>query len=232
MMSQLVGCELKIAEDSYCIHAPSYDAALEMVKCDRSVRVLGADALALGKKETRIFWDGCQEGNEFVVPALFARDNRAMQQDPLSEGLERAMQILEDSGFPNIAQPIIRSATDFDWTAVMSGENPTYISQMKTQANLFVSAAAVAAQSDKPPSDLLSDTAHSLNYEDELLFRCKTVIADGSINQYQYEGLRWFNDDGTWIRRRMNFVSNVWNIEYLNRPCWMEEVLFAEQIGG
>lgn len=210
---KLQGCQLGISDESFCIHAPSFEVAKELK--DNSLQWLALQALALGVRDTKVYFSDGEK--PYQIPARFAVEQ-------VSSNFVKPVK--------PIATPIIKSAVDFDWNAVMQGENPTYISQMKTQANLFVSAAAIAAQSDKPPSDLLSDTAHSLNYEDELLYRCRTVVADGAINQYSYEGLRWFNEDGMWIRKRMNFVSNVWSIEYLNRPCWMEEVLYAEPVGG
>lgn len=228
-MRHLTDCELTLSEESYCIYAPSYESAVLMVNESKSIQALAASAVALGKLETKVFYPGCNEKEAFLVPASFAR---CQTQEPSKEVIESARILDTSLQRPSTSEPIIKSAIDFDWNAVMSGENPTYISQMKTQANLFVSPAAVAAQSDKPPSDLLSDTAHSLNYEHELLYRCRTVVADGNIHQYEYEGLRWFNEDGIWTRKRMNFVSNVWNIEYLNRHCWMEEVLSAVPVGA
>lgn len=124
---------------------------------------------------------------------------------------------------------IIRSATDLDWNAIINGENPVYISQMEDQHNLFINTAAVSAQSGKPPKEFLAATAHALNSEEELQNRCKFLLRDGSMTEYDYRALRWYRDpeSGIWVRKHMDFISNFWKIDYLGQPCWMVEVLEA-----
>ena len=88
------------------------------------------------------------------------------------------------------------------------------------------------AQSEKPPAEFLCATAHSLNFEDELLNRCQHLKRDGYLLEYNYEALRWFRDPdtGLFVRRRMQFVSNFHRVTYLGQDCWMGEVLRADPI--
>lgn len=123
---------------------------------------------------------------------------------------------------------IIQAATDLDWSEIVGGSNPVYVSQLQDQHNLFLNQAAVSAQSGKPPAEFLSATAHALNFEEELITRCGHLIRDEHLREYNYRALRWFRDEsGIWIRRHMAFVSNFWKISYLGQPCWLGEVLEA-----
>ena len=223
MNPSVVGC---LTEQSYVIEVNSKDEASQMIQCPKTIQWLAEQAAALGLMDTKIYYPQCPK--PFLVPASFAR-GWSQSVEPLNQELAAVVQKLGISAeVPTMAKPVINSAIDFDWNAVMAGENPTYISEHKNQSNLFVSASAVAALSNKPPSELLSDTAHTLNDPDELIYRCKTVIADGAIHAYSYDGWRWYVDEmGDWDRKRMHFVSNVWNISYLSRSCWLEEILSA-----
>ena len=225
MNPSVVGC---LTDQSYVIEVDSKDEASQMIQCPKTIQWLAEQAAALGLMDTKIYYPKCPK--PFLVPASFAR-GWSQSVEPLNQELAAVVQKFGISAeVPTMAKPVINSAIDFDWNAVMAGENPTYISQMKTQANLYVNAAVVSAQSNKPPSDLLNDTAHTLNDPDELIARCQYVINDGVIHAYSYEGWRWYNENDEWVRHRINLVSNVWNIQYLSRPCWMEEVLFAERV--
>lgn len=128
--------------------------------------------------------------------------------------------------------PIITSASDLDWNAIFSGQNPIYINDLRTQRNLYLNDAAVLAQSRKPAAELLSDNAHSLNFDDELIRRCDRISQDGSLREYEYEALRWFHDSemDRFIRKRMRLISNFWRVTYLQTSCWCGEVLQAEEV--
>lgn len=128
--------------------------------------------------------------------------------------------------------PIVLSRFDFDWNAIHSGDHPIYITQLHDQHNLYLNRAAVIAQSDKPPAEFLSATAHSLNFEDELLTRCQYLQQAGHLLEYTYEALRWFRDPdtGLLVRRRMQFVSNFYRVMYLGQDCWLGEVLQANPL--
>ncbi|MGI0488871.1 hypothetical protein ACN4EK_25955 [Pantanalinema rosaneae CENA516] len=130
-----------------------------------------------------------------------------------------------------LAAPIIQSRFEIEWNAIHLSSNPTYITQLSDQHNLYLNQAAVLAQSGKPPAEFLSSTAHTLNYEDELVTRCGHIKTDGFLTEYSYEAMRWFQDEsGLWVRRRMRFVSNFWRVEYLGQDCWLGEVLQAEAL--
>lgn len=128
--------------------------------------------------------------------------------------------------------PVISSAIDLDWNAIFSGQNPIYINDLKTQRNLYLNDAAVLAQSRKPAAELLSDNAHSLNFDDELMKRCDRISQDGSLREYEYEALRWFHNPemGRFVRKRMRLISNFWRVQYLHSSCWCGEVLQAEEV--
>lgn len=139
----------------------------------------------------------------------------------------------EPSSRPRLLRGVIQSAVDLDWTAIHGGNNPIYINELKTQRNLYLNEAAVAAQSGKPPAEFLSATAHVLNFEEELTDRCRHLMRDRRLQTYSYLALRWFQDEetGIWIRRQMSFVSNFWRVSYLGCDCWMGEVLQALPVG-
>lgn len=129
---------------------------------------------------------------------------------------------------------VIDEQDELNWAAIQASNRPVYITQFADQQNLFLNFTAVMAQSNKPPGDFLRSTAHTLNFEDELLQRCRYLKTDHRLIEYEYQALRWFQDPdtGLWIRRRMQFVSNFYRIFYLGRECWLGEVLVANAIGG
>jgi hypothetical protein len=48
------------------------------------------------------------------------------------------------------------------------------------------------------------------------------LISDGSLTDYEYEAMRWHQDEnGLWIRRRMRFCSQFHLVEYLGERCWL-----------
>lgn len=128
--------------------------------------------------------------------------------------------------------PTVRSGFEFDWNAIHNSTRPTYITQLQDQHNLYLNQAAVMAQSEKPPAEFLSATAHSLNFEDELLARCQHLKRDARLLEYSYEALRWFRDSdtGLFVRRRMQFVSNFHRVTYLGQDCWLGQVLRADPL--
>jgi hypothetical protein len=212
--------------DSLCIRADSRKTSVNLIK--GFVQQLAKRAMDAQAKDVLIFFPDCPR--PWQIPAdmaLETDDGRPLITDKtfaakLNQAIDSQQ---EDSKMP---RGIITKA-EFDWNALASGINPVYISTMKEQDNLYVNAAVIQAQSGKPAKSLLNDTAHSLNSDEELQNRCSYVARGENLIEYQYEALRWFKDSQTqiWIRRGMTFTSNIWGIEYLGEPCWIEEVLDA-----
>jgi hypothetical protein len=144
------------------------------------------------------------------------------------EGCEKPLEIAP----PNNPAPILMTKTELDLTAFYRGDSPTYINQLSDQTNLWCNLAALSAQGKKPSEFLIIQNAFSLNYEHELQRRMDLLISDGSLSDYEYEAMRWHQDEnGLWIRKRMRFCSQFHLVEYLGERCWLGIVGSAEPTG-
>lgn len=209
------GWLVKLTTSGLCLLAPSQESAeafLELSICDliQSAKQLSTPIA--------IAWRGCK------VPLRVSP--RMMLGGVEPESVKR---MWIDGISRKQPAPVVRSRVELDWTAIQQGSNPVYISQMRDQHNLYLNAAAVSAQSEKPPAEFLSATAHTLNFEDELLERCEHLGQNGQLIEYTYQALRWFRDPDSqlMIRRRMQFVSSFYRVHYLGQDCWLGEVLSA-----
>jgi PAS domain-containing protein len=221
----LQGCELRFHGDSICIYAPDEAIACEL---SDSLYWLASWAKTLNKRDARVFYPGCRK--PYQIPARWAIAEASTSSEEIDRPSPNLLSLTPQPKEQRL-RGIIQSVAELDWNAVFNGGNPIYITQLHDQRNLFLNQAAVNAQSGKPPAEFLAGTAHTLNFEDELVNRCEHLIVDGSLSLYEYEAMRWFLDDrGLWVRRKMQFVSNFWKVDYLGQPCWMGEVLQAEAI--
>ena len=163
-------------------------------------------------------------------------------------GLNRPLEVVWRAGQPGIrltpqmvqrsivseetvktSQGSVQARFDIDLNTLYQGANPVYINDLQTQTNLWCNTAALQAQGKKPQEFLIVQSAFALNYEDELDNRCRQLRNDGRLVEYAYQALRWFQETDTsiWRRRKMQFVSNFWKVEYLSEQCWLGEVLQA-----
>lgn len=155
------------------------------------------------KATIELFWDGCECPLEINPPTN-----------------------------PNPA-PMLLSKTELDLTALYGSDRPTYINQISDQTNLWCNLAALSAQGKKPTEFLIVQNAFSLNYEDELQRRMERLISDSSLSEYEYEAMRWHQDEnGLWIRKRMRFCSQFHLVEYLGERCWLGIVESSEPTGS
>ncbi len=170
-----------------------------------------------------------QQGKDFVTGAKqYLTETAQNIRGVIEVCAQTGGQVAEIKPTQTLSSPIIQVKTELDWTAIQGGATPVYITQLADQHNLYLNHAAVLAQSGKPPAEFLSATAHALNFEEELSSRCARIEQDGELTDYPYEAMRWFRDEqGRWIRRRMQFFSNFWKVNYLGQECWLGEVLQA-----
>lgn len=75
---KLQDCRLGISEESFCIHAPSFEAARQLK--DNSLQWLALQALALGVKDTKVYFS--EVDKPYQIPATFAAGEYIRMQEP------------------------------------------------------------------------------------------------------------------------------------------------------
>jgi hypothetical protein len=101
-----------------------------------------------------------------------------------------------------------------------------YITSLEDESLLFCNLAALRAQ-ERKPSDihLLSD--YALNFKDELQSRNRHLKKSLQLDEYEFQAMRWHQEDGIWQRAKKDFCSNVKKITYLDVECRVGVILEA-----
>ena len=119
------------------------------------------------------------------------------------------------------------TSQNLDLNGLYNSPYPVYINSLEDQSVLFLNPAALNSQGRKP-SDLNLLNAYSLNYEDELQSRDRHLKTSLKIDEYEYQALRWYqNEEGIWLRKKMDFLGNFKKVEYLGVECRLSVILEA-----
>ncbi len=111
-------------------------------------------------------------------------------------------------------------------------ELPTYINAIATTKKLYCNSVAANAQGMPPEQFLSINSCLDLNDPPEFERRIDRVSAGETLRNYEYQAWRWYFDPnaGRFRTKRMSFVSNFRLIQYAGQPCWLGQVLQADEM--
>ena len=225
--------------DRLIIEAPNKSAACKLI--DEAIAQLACSVARLNYKDVLVRFPGGDRpfripvamASEFLQPVeslLSQLTNSASQQsqDPKNSDENPQARLIDQEPNALLAIPEL----ELNYSALYNSERPTYISQLVDQVNVFANPAALAAQGKKP-SEFLGQNAYALNEPEELEYRCDRISSNETLREYEYQAWRWYFDlnANRWRLKRMAFVSNFRLLRnYLGQPCWLGQVLNAEEL--
>lgn len=101
-----------------------------------------------------------------------------------------------------------------------------------TTKKLYCNSVAANAQGMPPEQFLSINSCLDLNDPPEFERRIDRVSAGETLRNYEYQAWRWYFDPnaGRFRTKRMSFVSNFRLIQYAGQPCWLGQVLQADEM--
>ena len=177
-------------------------------------------ALSFGKDWFKIYFDGSRPPYE--IPSQFANMLETTLEDIMTTTVTGLVTTRRIEG---VEPPKLN--TNLDLTQFYLSPYPVYITSLEDETLLFCNPAALRSQGRKP-KDMHLMNGYTLNFEDELQARNRHLNKSLEINEYEFQALRWHQDeDGIWRRAKMDFCSNIKKVTFLDVQCRAGVILEA-----
>jgi hypothetical protein len=121
---------------------------------------------------------------------------------------------------------------DINWQDCWNSQDAMWVVHQATQKVLYANPAAIAANGNKPPTEILNAEINAL-WEDEALDSLTRLVnrTTGWLREHSNTGFRWQrnSEDGgvIWTRSRREFHVDYHKINYLGLECRFEHVKAA-----
>lgn len=218
------------------LNQPNRCSALALAKSDEIRTRIALLVKKLGYEMAHICYPGMRRGLEVFASMADEQGNALTPVHPkLSQINQEEIDSTMNTNQPIITDPYntpVASELEISWDEVYRSKDAFWVICQKTQRVLFASPAAIEANGNKPPTEILNTEINTL-WEDEALDNLTRLVnlTNGWLHGHSNIGYRWQRntEEGgvIWTRKKHEFHVDYHKINYLGLECRFEHVKAA-----
>lgn len=176
--------------------------------------------------------EACRDWEQKLVRIFWSLNDRdkPIPIRPIKEGVNTIM--TDQSIITDPYNTPVAPELDLNWQDCWTSPDAMWVIDQASQRVLYANPAAIAANGNKPPTEVLNNEINAL-WEDEALNSLTKLVntTTGWLREHSNVGFRWARneEDGgiIWTRKKHEFHVDYKKISYLGLTCRFEHVKAA-----